>query len=121
MIQYKTVPFGTRWHVVDLSRGVDKSASVANYPTATQARQHSDRLNAPIALAAQRDGMLAQARAKTPGVRITADAPADDADALHAEITALREFIDRPRPGLHTDTYDEATDPDGPSDDPTNV
>jgi hypothetical protein len=72
-------------------------------------------------LAAERDNLLVQARAKTPGIRITAEAPADDADALRAEITALREFINRPTPGLHTDTYDEATDPDGPSDDPTNV
>lgn len=70
-------------------------------------------------LAAQRDDLLAQARAKTPGVHITADAPADDADALRAEITALREFINRPTPGLHTDTYDE--DADGPSDDLTNI
>lgn len=65
-----------------------------------------------VDLRAQRDALLAQARAKTPGVHITADAPADDADALRAEITALREFIDRPTPGLHTDTYDE--DADGP-------
>lgn len=71
------------------------------------------------ALAAQRDDLLAQARAKTPGVRITAEAPADDPDALRAEITALREFIDRPTPGLHTDTYDE--DADGPNVDPTNI
>ena len=48
MIQYKVIPFGTRWHVIDLSRGVDKSASVADYPTATQARLHSDRLNAAL-------------------------------------------------------------------------
>lgn len=70
-------------------------------------------------LAAQRDDLLAQARAKTPGVRITAEASADDADALRAEITALREFVDRPTPGLHTDTYDE--DADGENVDPTNV
>ena len=70
-------------------------------------------------LAAQRDNLLAQARAKTPGGRVGCDAHADDADALRAEITALREFIDRPTPGLHTDTYDE--DADGPNVDPTNV
>ncbi|MEV7675052.1 hypothetical protein [Streptomyces sp. NPDC088752] len=50
MIQYKTLPFGApqRWHVIDLAQGIDARASVADYATETEARAHSDRLNAPL-------------------------------------------------------------------------
>ncbi|MFE9525166.1 hypothetical protein [Streptomyces sp. NPDC006631] len=50
MIQYKTIPFGfpRRWHVVDLAQGIDVRASVADYGTQGDARDHSDRLNAAL-------------------------------------------------------------------------
>ncbi|MFE6000233.1 hypothetical protein ACFQ6C_25790 [Streptomyces sp. NPDC056454] len=74
-------------------------------------------------LTAQRDTLLTQARAKVPSIQITGNPltgdPAADTIALRTEIAELGEFIDRPTPGLHTDTYDE--DADGPNVDPTNV
>lgn len=61
-------------------------------------------------LLVRRSELLVAARAKVPGVRITAnELPGDDeADrrALIAEINELQEFVDRPTPGLHLDTED---------------
>lgn len=50
MIQYKTMSFGfpQRWHVVDLAQGIDVRSSVADYDTRSDAREHSDRLNAAL-------------------------------------------------------------------------
>lgn len=74
-----------------------------------QAMRRAEQTDPVTALFDERDRLVEQARAKVPNLRITANPLATPA-SLRAEIAELREFIDRPPPGLNTDFFDEFAD-----------